>query len=127
MSVVRVKSQICHGISQNDRCSTSGACGCLQIVGSAAGTGICGFLHGSCSELVACENSNNFCYDPNTICIHHPRCFSHPVCYPNSMTDQRICPPIASKRTDSDLQVQVKLEFFVTILLHRSHITPICN
>jgi hypothetical protein len=125
MSVARVKSQLCHGISQNDPCSTNGACGCLQMAGAAADTSICGFLYGVCSELVSCGISNNFCYDPNTICVHHLRCFSRPACFPKSMTDQRICPPIASKRTRSDLEVRVKVESFLKILFYRSHITSL--
>jgi hypothetical protein len=118
-----VKSQICHGISQNDPCSSNGACGCLQIVGAAADTGICGFLYGVCSELVSCGISNNFCYDPNTICVHHLRCFSRPTCYPKSMTGQRTCPPIPSKRIGSDLKSQVTLKSFLKILLHHKLLT----
>ena len=113
MSVVRVKSHICHGVSQNDRCSTSGICSCFQIAGAATDTGICGFFLGSCSELVSCEFSNNFCYEPDSICVHLPRCFLHPVCLPKSMTDQRVCPQIISMRTSSDLRVKVKLESFI--------------
>jgi hypothetical protein len=99
MSLARVTSQICHGISQNDRCSTNSACGCLRMAG-AGDAGICGFLYGPCSELVSCESTNNACYEPNHICVHHPRCYLHPVCYPVSMIDQRICPPLSSKRNE---------------------------
>jgi hypothetical protein len=127
MSVTRVNSQICHGISQNDRCSTSGICSCLQIAGAAVDTGICAFFLRPCSELVSCESLNNVCYDPDSICVLLPRCFLHPVCLPKSMTDERVCPPIPSKRTSSDLQIQVKLESFLKVLFHRLHITPICN
>ena len=103
MPIVRVNSQICHGI-QYDRCSTNSDCGCLHMAG-AADTGICGFLLGACSEFAACASSNNACQEPSHTCVHHPRCHLLPVCYPVSMIDQRICPPIASKRTNSDLQV----------------------
>ena len=97
-----MKSQICHGVSQNDRCSTNGACGCLHMIG-ALDSGICGFLYAPCSELVSCASSSNACYEPDHICVHHPRCHLHPVCYPMSMIDQGICPPIPGKRTKSDL------------------------
>jgi hypothetical protein len=93
----------------------------------AADTGICGFLYGPCSELVSCEPSRNICYEPNHICVHHPRCSLHPVCYPVSMMDQRICPPITSKRIHSNLQIQAEFEYFLTVNLHRSHNIVICN
>ncbi len=94
-----MNSQLCHGISQNDRCSTNSACGCLQMVGAANDTGICGFNSGPCSQLTACGISNNFCYELGSICVHLPRCFLHSVCLPKSMTDERVCPPMPSKRT----------------------------
>jgi N-acetylneuraminic acid mutarotase len=93
LSVVRVDSQICYGISQYDQCSMNGACGCFHMIG-AHGTGICGFLWVTCSELVSCGSSNNVCDNPDHICVSHPRCHSLPVCYPVSMIDQRLCPPI---------------------------------
>jgi hypothetical protein len=107
VSIVRVKSQICHGTSQNDRCSTNPACGCLHMT-SAADTGICSFLNGSCSELISCKFGNNDCYEPGHICVRHPQCFSDPVCYPVSMIDQQICPPITSKRTTSNRQIPLE-------------------
>ena len=111
MSVARVNSLICHGISQNDRCSKNNACGCLQMVGAVDDTGICGFNSGPCFQLAACGISDNFCYDePDSVCVHLPRCFLHPVCLPKSMTDLRVCPSMPSKITSSDLQIQVKLE-----------------
>ena len=122
-----MNSQIYHGISHNDRCSTSNICSCLQIAGAALDTGICAFFLRPCSELVSCEISNNFCHEPDSICVHLPRCFPHPVCLPKSMTGERVCPPMLSKRTSRNLQVQVKLESFIKVLLHRLHITPIYN
>ncbi|CAF3434695.1 unnamed protein product [Rotaria sp. Silwood1] len=56
-------------------------------------SGICGFLWLTCSQLVSCGPFNNFCFQPDHICIRHSRCFNHPICYPSSMADQRICPP----------------------------------
>jgi hypothetical protein len=58
--------------------------------------GICGFLWLICSQLVSCAPPNNVCYQPGHVCVRHPRCFSHPVCYPLSMAGQ-ICPPTSSK------------------------------
>jgi hypothetical protein len=125
MSVVRVKSQLCHGISQYDRCSTNTACGCFHMTG-ATDTGICGFLYGPCSELVACETSNNFCYQPNHICVNHPRCYSHPVCYPTSMIDQRICPPITSKRQIVIYRFS-RIRSFLYVFVYLSHISHLYN
>ncbi len=102
LSIARVNSQTCYGKSQYDQCSTNGACGCFHMSG-ADDTGICGFLWVTCSQLALCGSSNNTCDDPDHICVRHPRCHSLPVCYPVSMIDQRICPPIKSKRTNSDL------------------------
>ena len=89
-------SQDCHGKSQYEPCSTSGVCGCFHRVGN-SDSSICGFLWLTCSELVSCEHSNNICYQPDHICVRHPRCFDHPVCYPLSKANQQICPSIASK------------------------------
>ncbi|CAF1571387.1 unnamed protein product, partial [Rotaria sordida] len=75
MSVVRVKSQFCHGISQYDRCSPNSACTCFYIAG-ALGVGICG-----------------------DECVHHPRCHNLPVCYPIPSFNQKLCPPITTTNT----------------------------
>ncbi|CAF4100188.1 unnamed protein product [Adineta steineri] len=90
---VRVNSQICHGVSQYDQCSTNNACGCLHRIDATDNIGICGFLRMTCSQFIPCESSNSTCYEPDHICIYHPRCRSHPICYPLSMTDKEICPP----------------------------------
>jgi hypothetical protein len=100
--IAEVISQICYEPSQYDRCSTNSACGCFHMAG-ASNTGICGFLWVTCSELVPCQTSDNTCYEPDHICVYHPRCHLYPVCYPVSMIDLRICPAIASKRINSDL------------------------
>ncbi|CAF2550865.1 unnamed protein product [Rotaria sp. Silwood2] len=80
---------------QYDKCSTNSACGCFRMT-AANDTGICGVLWLACSQLVACGPPNNVCYQPGHICVHHPRCFNHSICYPLSMTGQ-ICPPLSSK------------------------------
>ncbi|CAF1290930.1 unnamed protein product, partial [Rotaria sordida] len=92
---VRVKSQFCHGISQYNRCSPNSACACFQIAG-AIDVGICTDEFVICSELVACESSNNLCREPNHRCIHHPRCHNLPVCYPVPSFNRQLCPPIAT-------------------------------
>ncbi|CAF2961529.1 unnamed protein product [Rotaria sp. Silwood2] len=104
MPVVRVQSQICHGTPEYDQCSSNSACACFHMAG-ANNTGICGFQWVTCSEFRACERTTNRCHESDHICIHHPRCHNHPVCYPVSMIDQQICPPTTSKRTSSDLQI----------------------
>ncbi|CAF3322946.1 unnamed protein product [Rotaria socialis] len=59
--------------------------------------GVCGFQWVTCSELVTCKNAKYTCHKPGHICVHHPRCHSSlPVCYPTSMIDQGLCPPITS-------------------------------
>ncbi len=122
-----MKSQKCYGTSQYDRCSMNSACGCFHLPG-ANNTGICAFLWETCSELVSCINSNKACYEPDHICVHHPRCFLHPVCYPMSRIDRLFCPPIASRRINSHLWIQWHFKScFKNCFLHRSHTTYICN
>ncbi|CAF1451212.1 unnamed protein product [Rotaria magnacalcarata] len=96
--LVEVKSQICHGKTQYDRCSTNGGCACLYIAGT-LNIGICSdqFL-ADCSELVKCDQ-NNVCDESEHRCVHHPRCHSHPVCYPVPSYNRQLCPLITSKRT----------------------------
>ncbi|CAF4771311.1 unnamed protein product, partial [Rotaria sp. Silwood2] len=93
MSLVRVKSQFCHGTSQYDRCSPNSACACFYIAG-AIDIGICGDEFVDCSELPACERPNNLCREPNHRCVHHPRCHNLPVCYPVPSFNRQLCPPI---------------------------------
>ncbi|CAF1271496.1 unnamed protein product [Rotaria sordida] len=95
---VQVKSQICQRMSQYDQCSSNSACACFHMEG-AHNVGICGFQFVTCSELVACNRTNNHCHGSNHICVHHPRCHNLPVCYPVSMTGQEICPPITMTDT----------------------------
>ncbi|CAF4609818.1 unnamed protein product [Rotaria sp. Silwood1] len=94
MSLVRVKSQFCHGISQYDRCSPNSACACFYIAG-AIDIGICSDEFVDCSELVTCEQPDNLCHEPKHRCVHHPRCRNLPVCYPVSSFNRQLCPPIA--------------------------------
>ncbi|CAM4964484.1 unnamed protein product [Rotaria socialis] len=91
--LVQVKSQICHGIAQYDRCSTNGDCACLYIAGT-LNIGICSdrFL-ADCSELVKCDQ-NNLCGESEHRYVHHPRCHSHPVCYPVPSYNRQLCPLI---------------------------------
>ena len=91
------RSQLCPGTAENDRCSTNIGCGCLKMAG-AVDIGICGFRYMSCSQLIACEKWTNNCYEPDSVCVHYPRCFSYPVCLSAHMIDERICPPMQSKR-----------------------------
>ncbi|CAF0914802.1 unnamed protein product [Rotaria sordida] len=92
--IVCVKCQTCQGVSQYGECSTNSACGCFHTKAT-EGSGICAFLWLTCSQLISCEPLNNVCYQPGHVCVHHSRCFNHPVCYPLSMTEP-ICPPIPS-------------------------------
>ncbi|CAF1050216.1 unnamed protein product [Adineta steineri] len=90
---LQVKSQICNGIAQYDRCSTNSACGCFSNT-NGTDNGICAFVWATCSTLETCDASNNKCHQRNTVCVRHPRCHNRPVCYPISMTAQHICPPM---------------------------------
>ena len=113
--LVQVKSQICHGIAQYDRCSTNGGCACLNIAGT-LNIGICSdqFL-ADCSELVTCDQ-NNLCDKPDHRCVHHPRCLSAPVCYPVPTYNRQLCPPITSKRNVSYLESEdVAVSFCIHI------------
>jgi hypothetical protein len=83
---------ICHSATPYNRCSTNSACGCFPAVNS-PNVGVCAFLWNFCSELVPCGSSQD-CSDPEHICVHHSRCSDYPVCYPLSMTVEKICPSI---------------------------------
>ncbi|CAF0722125.1 unnamed protein product [Adineta steineri] len=51
----------------------------------------------TCSRLLRCNSSDNSCLQPNTICVHHPQCDDFPLCYPVTMIDQKMCPPMENK------------------------------
>ncbi|CAF1136441.1 unnamed protein product [Adineta steineri] len=96
-TTVQIKSQICEKKTQYSECSTNSACGCFRMVGTNNNTGICGFRWLACSRLVLCNSLDNSCSQPNTTCVQHPQCNDLPVCYPGTMTDQSICPPMKNK------------------------------
>ncbi|CAF1543805.1 unnamed protein product [Adineta steineri] len=96
-TTVRTKSEICKKTPQYGECSTNSACGCFHMVGAGDNTGVCGFLWPTCSRLLRCNSSDNSCLQPNTICVQHPQCDDFPLCYPVTMTDQSICPPMKNK------------------------------
>lgn len=90
-----VKSQTCVSTSQYGVCSSNSACGCLPI-SFTDNIGICSVIGVSCSRLSPCK-SDDTCENTDHICVHHPQCSSSPVCYPLSMSDERLCPPMRSK------------------------------
>jgi hypothetical protein len=120
-----VKPQICAGSSQYARCSTNNACGCFHTPG-AGNTGICAVLWVACSALAPCQSSNNACSKSDQICVNHPRCHLHPVCYPVSMIDRNICPPIVSKRINNDLKIQLRLKSFFKSVFFTIHTLLTC-
>ncbi|CAF0974331.1 unnamed protein product [Adineta steineri] len=67
------------------------------MIGANNDAGICGFRWLACSRLVLCNSSDNSCSQPNTTCVQHPECNDLPVCYPFTMTDQSICPPMKNE------------------------------
>ncbi|CAF3523245.1 unnamed protein product [Adineta steineri] len=95
--MLRIKSQICEKTAQYGECSTNSACGCFHVIGANNNTGIYGFRWLACSHLVLCKSSDNSCSQSDTICVRHPQCNNLPVCYPVTMTDQSICPPMKNK------------------------------
>ncbi|CAF1027283.1 unnamed protein product [Adineta steineri] len=103
--IVRVRSQLCQDMDQYAQCSASSACGCFHMT-NADNTGICGFLWPSCSQLKPCSPSNNTCDPLNTVCVQHPRCNNHSVCYPISMIDERICPLISTTSSSTTTTTQ---------------------
>ncbi|CAM4907242.1 unnamed protein product [Rotaria socialis] len=89
--IIQVKSQICNGMAQYDRCSANAGCACLHIAG-AINVGICSYLSlARCAELVNCDH-NNVCYEPEHTCVHHPQCQSAPVCFPVPIFNRQLCP-----------------------------------
>ncbi|CAF3525638.1 unnamed protein product [Rotaria socialis] len=96
LSIVRVKSQSCDGMSQYDRCSRNSACACFHLPG-ASNTGICTDRYAvTCSELTPCNRSTNSCSQSDHICVHHPQCHDIPVCYSVPNSNKQFCPPIAT-------------------------------
>ncbi|CAF0846686.1 unnamed protein product [Adineta steineri] len=93
-SIFEVNCSICSDTSQYGRCSQNSACGCFHMIGAQNDGIYVDFLWKSCSNLDLCDSSTNTCDKVDHICVHHPRCNSHSVCYSLSMIDPRICPPI---------------------------------
>ncbi|CAM4787653.1 unnamed protein product [Rotaria magnacalcarata] len=62
---------------------------------------ICVLLHVKCSDLVSCAENSRVCYRPAHQCVRHPQCHSAPVCYPEAMALQVLCPPIPAMTTPS--------------------------
>ncbi|CAF1258560.1 unnamed protein product [Rotaria sordida] len=106
MSLVRVKSQFCPGIAQYDRCSLNSACACFHLAGD-VDTGICTDEFVDCSELIACDNSNNLCREPSHRCVHHPRCHNFSVCYPMPSFNEQLCPPMAMVNTTTTIPTTI--------------------
>ncbi|CAF0985232.1 unnamed protein product [Adineta steineri] len=96
--IVQVKPQICGKTPQYGECSTNSACGYFHVIGANNNnTGICGFRWLACSHLVLCNPSDYSCSQSNTVCVQHPQCNDLPVCFPVTMTDQSICPPLKNE------------------------------
>lgn len=78
-------------MNQYGQCSINNQCGCLHR-SALNRSGICADLSLPCSQLVSCRTSDNFCFQPNYVCVNHPRCNMRPVCYPLSMANEKLCP-----------------------------------
>ncbi|CAF5022328.1 unnamed protein product, partial [Rotaria sp. Silwood1] len=55
------------------------------------GGGMCADTVMSCKDLVPCENDNQTCSVPNTVCVNNTRC-NIPVCYPIERASSQRCP-----------------------------------
>ncbi|CAF1251615.1 unnamed protein product [Rotaria sp. Silwood1] len=78
------------------KCSSNPACGCFHATD---GNVFCDFIDVACSKFVSCLSDNRTCFQPNTVCVQHPRCHARPVCYPRQIT--QICPPLSTMTTPS--------------------------
>ncbi|CAF3648800.1 unnamed protein product [Rotaria sp. Silwood1] len=70
-------------------CSTNFDCECLLM--TTTGGGMCADTVMSCKDLVPCENDNQTCSVPNTVCVNNTRC-NIPVCYPIDRASSQRCP-----------------------------------
>jgi hypothetical protein len=95
-------------LHQYSQCSINTTCDNFETVANSDNS-ICGVLLLTCSQLVSCVSSKKICYQPGHICVHHPRCFSHPIRYPSSMVDQRISPSKESTKDKNHFQIEPKL------------------
>ena len=97
LNIVQINSETCNSTIPYNQCSKNGACGCFPMVG-AENVGVCGFLWKFCSHLQPCGPSQE-CSNSDHICIHHSRCNNHPICYPLTMINENICPPISISKS----------------------------
>ncbi|CAF4140264.1 unnamed protein product, partial [Rotaria magnacalcarata] len=99
LSIVRVHSQSCDGISQYDRYSQNPVCACFHLPG-VSNTDIYTDRYAvTCSELTSCNHSTNHCSQPDHKCVQHPKCRDIPVCYPMPNYNQQFCTPIPTTAT----------------------------
>lgn len=80
----------CNIENEHSPCSLNHACVCFRGADS-NGTNICGFQWIVCSQLLPC-NVTKICSIPNHNCVYHSQCNNGSFCYPDSMTNERICP-----------------------------------
>ncbi|CAF2027865.1 unnamed protein product [Rotaria magnacalcarata] len=74
-------------------CSTNSDCECLLM--AMTGAGMCADTIISCKDLLPCENDNQTCLVPNTVCVNNTQC-NVPVCYPIDRASPRRCPSLIS-------------------------------
>ncbi|CAF4619968.1 unnamed protein product [Rotaria socialis] len=106
ISIVRGKLQKCDWESENSSCSQNRACACFNTANTTVPS-ICGFKWAICSQLVECNGSYNSCNQSEYECIHQPPCRNKSICYPISMSQQRICPCMNSNRAYSNFEGQM--------------------
>nr|BAJ99140.1 predicted protein [Hordeum vulgare subsp. vulgare] len=111
--IVPVYSQTCQGTAVYAPCSSNSACGCFPMV-TADNFGVCGFLWLTCARLTPCQGTNDYCEQPDHVCVRHPRCQNQPVCYPLQMIDQRVCPPPTNIPVDTTTPLTTTPEITMT-------------
>ncbi|CAF1054513.1 unnamed protein product [Rotaria sordida] len=87
------KGQTCRNLPVYTPCSTNPNCGCLPFSSSNDQSGICAYLHLNASKLRMCSETNYYCDQPYTVCVHHPNIsIDRPLCYPTGMATLDLCP-----------------------------------
>lgn len=117
--IVHVNSQTCQAVGSHGSCSLNPTCKCLHLSFS-DDVGICAVVGVTCSKLSPCQAPYDTCAE-NHICVRHPECGPSPLCYPLSMADQRLCPPMtSSKTTKLELfnKCVLKVRFIIESIIH---------
>ncbi|CAF3584372.1 unnamed protein product [Rotaria socialis] len=101
---VLTRGQTCRNLPLYAPCSTNPDCGFLPFSSADEQSGICAYLHLNASKLRTCNETNYYCDQPYTVCIHHPKLsISQPLCYPTGMAALDLCPSLKTNSSSSTL------------------------